>query len=109
VEDSTVPSNRVNSNQQPPTVLSFLLRQRSIQPLTGSSLATVAAVAVDVVDVAAVAADVAAVAADVAAVAADVAAVDVVVGVADFDSDTVGDSALYSSAHTAAESFSVES
>jgi hypothetical protein len=102
VEDSTVPSNRVNSNQQPPTVLSFLLRQRSIQPLTGSSLATVAAVAVDVVDVAAVAAD-------VAAVAADVAAVDVVVGVADFDSDTVGDSALYSSAHTAAESFSVES
>lgn len=84
-----MPSNRVNSNQQPPTVLSFLLRQRSIQPLTGSSLATVA---VDVVDVAA----------DVAAVAADVA-------LADADSDTVGDSALYSSAHTAAESFSVES
>lgn len=97
-----MPSNRVNSNQQPPTVLSFLLRQRSIQPLTGSSLATVAAVAVAVaVDVAVDVVDVV----DVAVVAADVA----FVGVADVDSDTVGDSALYSSAHTAAESFSVES
>lgn len=79
------------SNQRPPTGRSFRPHQCSIQPLTGSSLATVAAV----------------VAVDVAAV--DVAVVEVAVDVA-VDSETVDvDSALHSSARTAAESFSVES
>lgn len=85
-----MPSNHVNSNQQPPIGRSFQPRQRSIQPLTGFSLTTVA------VDVAAV---------DVAVAVVDVAVVEVAV-----DSETVDvDSALHSSARTAAESFSVES